>query len=778
MSQAELVCRFQADGPVLFVNTAYCEYFSCQAEDLLEAREPPHLTESLEQWPQLNLKGMRRSTPRLNYEARIRKPNGDILWQQWYNQGLFRDGQLVEIEAIGRDISRYKLVEAHLRQRIGRGKILNQVVARIRQSQDINEIFAATTAEVRQALDCDRVSLYQFAPDWSGYFLAESVVPGWVPLVGNGIRTVWADTYLQEHQGGRYRHQETFAIDDIYLSGHHPCHIDILEQFQVRAYAVVPVFMNDQLWGLLSAYQNNGPRRWQPGDLDLLSQVAHHLGLALQQMQLIDQLQQAKTMAERANRAKSDFLAHMSHELRTPLNAIIGYAQVLCRDSGLSPEQQEYVNTINTSGEHLLSLINTILSLAKIEAGHMEPTWTEFDLTGTLQNLMDMLAKQAQAKGLSLTINCPPDLPRYIRSDEGKLQQILLNLLENSIKFTPDGTVSLTLTATPLPAPPHYQFTFTVTDTGIGIAADQAELLFQPFSQTDAGRLAQQGSGLGLAISRQFANLLGGTLTLESSSPEGSSFQLVLPVDVIDQISIKPRTNSQRVIGLAADQPVFRILVAEDRASNRQLLVKLLESVGFEVRAVGDGAVAVAVWQQWQPDLICMDLQMPVMDGYAATRQIKAAAQTPAPIILALSASAFDEDESTALERGCDGFLRKPIRQTELFELIGQHLGVRYLYDDCSPASDLLAITANIEPADLAVMSSDWIERLYQAALAVNNIQLRHLIEQIPAEHATLAQTLRHWISNFRCDKIVTLVELVHGSNADVNLTDNNPDCG
>ncbi len=648
MFQGELVCRFQANGQVVYVNDAYCHYYGCDPTNLTDLTDPPHLSQSLDGWPELNVMTITTDHARLNHETRIQSPMGEVLWQQWYNQGHFDDqGQLIEIQAVGRDITRYKRAEVRLQHQIEREKSLGRLVDRLRQSFDLKDIFAIATEELRHLLGCDRASVYQFTEDWSGYFVAESVTQGWMPLVGDGSRTVWADTYLQEHQGGRYRNREFFAIDDIYLSGHTPCHVDILEQFQVRAYAIVPIFQQDQLWGLLSAYHNAGPRRWQAEDLTLMTQVSHHLGLALYQIGLLEQAQQAREAAERANRAKSDFLAHMSHELRTPLNAILGYSQLLRRDSRLPADTQVHLATIGQSGEYLLSLINDILSLSKIEAGQMTLATSAFSLPDLVQQLVDMLLPRANEKGLTLTFRLDHALPPYLRSDQGKLQQILLNLLDNALKFTAEGTVNLAADWADTNASPPV-LRFSVADTGPGIAHHQVQDLFQPFSQTDTGRTCQDGTGLGLALSRRFANLLGGDLTLAESSPQGSTFHLDLPVVVVNQVDLKPRPTADQVAGLAPDQPVPRLVVADDNEPNRRLLITLLGSLGFEVMGACNGQEAVTLTQRWAPDLVLMDLRMPILDGYQATQQIRFSTEA-GPVIVALSASAFDEEETVAL---------------------------------------------------------------------------------------------------------------------------------
>jgi GAF domain-containing protein/CheY-like chemotaxis protein len=323
-------------------------------------------------------------------------------------------------------------------------RTIARIIESIRQTLDLDQIFSSTTQEIRITLKCDRCVVYRFLPDWSGEFVYESMTDGWTPLIVANMKTVWLDTYLQENQGGRYVNHETFAVDDIYTIGHAQCHLELLEMFQIKAYMVAPVFAGDKLWGLLAAYQNTAPRQWRSHEINLLSRIGDQLGVAVQQAELLQKLKEASEKANAANTAKSEFLANMSHELRTPMNAILGFTQLLNHDSSLNQKQQDYLGIIGRSGEHLLSLLNDVLEMSKIEAGRITLNCNDFDLLHLLQSLEEMFHLKAQSKGLRLNFEYhKEEIPQYIYGDESKLRQVLINLVGNAIKFTESGEVTL-----------------------------------------------------------------------------------------------------------------------------------------------------------------------------------------------------------------------------------------------------------------------------------------------------------------------------------------------
>ncbi len=496
-------------------------------------------------------------------------------------------------------------------------------------------------------------------------------------------------------------------------------------------------------------------------EIEVIESLAQLAALVILRKQAEAALQESKEVAEAANRTKSDFLAKMSHELRTPLNAILGFSQLMTRDPSLSSRQLEHLSIINRSGEHLLTLINDVLSMAKIEAGKVALQENSFDLSICLNSLEKMLQLKAQGKGLQLHFEYHDNLPQFVKADESKLRQVLLNLLGNAIKFTQAGEVRLQINQVLSEDSTNCILAFDVTDSGAGIASEELDQLFDPFSQTDSGRKAMMGTGLGLPISQQFVALMGGEIKVISKVGQGSSFSFAIPVQVVPQLEQTKEAQPQKVVGLQSEQEEYRILIIEDVLENRQLVKEILQPLGFQVQGAENGQEGLVTWESWQPQLILMDMAMPVMNGYETTKRIKETPQGEQTTIIALTASAFEEQRAEILLVGCDDFLRKPFKEYILLRKIKKFLGVEYIYEenDCLIEENHSSTLLPLKAEDLNSMPKEWLENLYLAALSIDHQQVMDLIEKIPEKEANLALTLTNLVENFRVDLIVNCIE-------------------
>ncbi|UBF29211.1 PAS domain S-box protein [Kovacikia minuta CCNUW1] len=689
---------------------------------------------------------------------------------------------------------------------------------------------------IAQLIEAERASIFEYSPDQSRIHLiqawhAPNIKP--LPHYPNGA-SVAEFSYLhhQVSQG------DVLQIAQISALPPNSAERNFFTSLSVQSAVVVPMIHSDRVVGFLGADVVHYSKTWSHAEINLLKLVGELIAIGRARHKAESALRIAKDAAEAANRAKSAFLANMSHELRTPLNAILGFSQLMERDIALTANQRNSLVTINRSGEHLLNLINDVLEMSKIEAGRVTANPVPFDLLLLLQTLREMFQIRAAAKHLSLQFELASDLPQYVFTDEGKLRQVLINLLGNAIKFTQRGGVVLRLRVepgeegsqepgdaeiqrhrdveTPLPTPhtphptphtphptphtphptPHTPYSppltlfFEVEDTGCGIALEEMDRLFEPFVQTTVGTQTREGTGLGLAISRQFVQLMGGDIYFVSTVDVGSTFYFEIPVTLADPVEVVPPSTSRRVLRLAPDQPAYRILVVDDRPENRDLIAQLLSTIGFEVRTADNGQEAIAQWQTYHPHLIWMDMRMPVMNGYEATRQIRAkearnqepgdaeTAQSPHPTphtphptphtphptkIIALTASAFEEQRSNILAAGCDDFVGKPFKEQEIFEKMAHHLGVKYIYEepeDGDTNTDEHAISSPLPPpSSLQTMSPQWITQLHQAALRVDANQILKLIEQIPESDSALARSLKRLVNDYCFDEILELTQ-------------------
>lgn len=498
-----------------------------------------------------------------------------------------------------------------------------------------------------------------------------------------------------------------------------------------------------KITGTLSAGEDITERKRRDSELE---GYRHHLE------ELVDirtrELAVAKERAESSNRAKSVFLANMSHELRTPLNAILGFAQLLQHDPGLQAESHKKLATINRSGEHLLALINDVLEISRIEAGRSETRASAFHLGDLLGGLAEMIQVRAEHKGLAFELTPSADLPLDVMGDAHHLKQILINLLGNAVKYTDQGHISLRV------SPVNGAIQFEVSDTGQGIDLPDQENIFLAFYQTAAGIAKGEGTGLGLAISREYAHLMGGELAVRSQPGQGSVFTLRVPLPATHAVAPSHPMDHGRIIGLATASEPPRILVVDDKADNRELVCQILALAGFQAKAVDNGQQAIDSFMHWQPHLIWMDMRMPVMDGYEATRQIRTLPGGLAVKIVALTASAFEEDRAAIMAAGCDDMVRKPVEEARLFQVMGELLGLHYRYQEQT------VTLAPPAPArlDLLVLPAALRMELKTAAEKLDQEAMHLLVSQIRQDgHTALAQGLSTLVAQYRFDRIADL---------------------
>ncbi|MBF2025565.1 MAG: PAS domain S-box protein [Oscillatoriales cyanobacterium C42_A2020_001] len=737
-----IIVRWDAAGSIRFLNDYGKRFFGYQDEEILghhvvgtivpktesSGRDLQQLIQDICQHPEQYL---------INENENIRS-NGERVWLSWANKPILDDtGHLLEILSVATDITKRKQAEEALK---------------------VSEL------KFRSIVENANDIIYMLTPE--GFF--SYVSPNWTVMLGHTPEEIVGTHF-----------SPLIHLDDL------PRCLKAFRQL---------VEQNQTVSGLEYRVQHqNGNWLWYVSNAatvrDEYGTVLYCVGIGrdISDRKAAEvELKAAKEAAEVANRAKSEFLANMSHELRTPLNGILGYAQILRRNPALSDDMVQELDTIYQCGEHLLMLINDVLNLSKIEARRLELLLTDFHLPSFLRAIADLFRLRAQQKGISFLYEPLTDLPVAVHADEQRLRQVLINLLSNAIKFTDQGGVAFKVgvierekdgnqesggerdkeeiqnsstppspAATPLAYPPTHLPTypssipyssviirFQIEDTGIGIAPEHLEEIFLPFQQVGDRQRMTEGTGLGLAISRKLVELMGSELKVQSTSGQGSTFWFELKLQEVNVWQQPTPAKASEVTGYKGSR--WKILVVDERQENRAVLVRLLSPLGFEMAEARNGQEALEKAVDFQPDVIFMDLVMPVMDGFEATRRLRRSPDFQNTIIIAASASAFEHDQQTSFNVGCNAFLSKPIQYNQLLTTLKHHLQLEWQYaitptSVSEPVSEPGAVNPNPLQQPSAIVPPDVLDELLHLAKMGAILEIQQRIAQLEQSNSQLA---------------------------------------
>lgn len=527
-----------------------------------------------------------------------------------------------------------------------------------------------------------------------------------------------------------------------------------LEEKEAKNFHTIPMMSGDDCIGFIGFLFFRNRHENSPEENLLLQLFAHMLVNVKKrtkvEMKLMDTnrnlelaTKKANKMAreaEIANKSKSAFLANMSHEIRTPLNAIIGFSQLMNRDKFLTETQREYNISIVKAGEHLLNLINDILELSKVEAGRVVVNPVDVDLHALLDDIQMLFKERAQAKNLQFISEIADDLPRYVFVDESKLRQIFVNLIGNAIKFTDKGGIAIRIKTSKIDSEKS-KLIVEIQDSGPGIHEDELNKLFKHFEQTSSGISKGSGTGLGLALSRELSHILGGDITVTSEIGKGSVFTFQVEIKKGNPEAIE-KNSSKRVVGFEKKNESYRILVVDDRDENLKVAIDLLKLVGFETNEAVNGLEAIEKFEKWNPHLILMDMRMPVMDGYEASSRIKSTEKGKKTPIVALTASAFEDERKRIESLGINGYIRKPFHDNELFSTIGKLLDIKYIFEEEISLQTPVFQNSEIISNDISKLPAKLISELKDALACADLDLFIEITESIYPDNTQLAQLL------------------------------------
>ena len=776
---SNLVIITDPEGTIEWANDSFVRSSGYTLDEIMGRRpgellQGPESDQSVVEYMRQQLRNQQPFHAELINYTKDKKP----YWVTIDAQPVYDDsGTVTSFIAVERDITERKQMDKVLHQRVELDQLIADVSAQFVncpanqvniQIQNVLQPLAnKLEAEfaVMALLDEEVQNTLQIKSVWFDEIYRSALHPY------NTLTFDYAATWCQTLQSGK-----PLIVDDVEsaVGGY-----ELLTHYKAddgfRSLLIMPILWGGSCRGHLTIATLNAQKQWSPEVVGAMEIVSDLFASALERMEFdlhLDSerralhrrtadLDTANAALAEASRAKDAFWASMSHELRTPLNAILGFAQLMARSNEVTDVQKQHLDVIQNSGGHLLGLINDVLSLAKIEAGRMTITPTNFDLYRLLNGIEQMFRERIEKKGLQFAIIRKNEIPQFVNTDQGKLRQVLINLVDNATKFTDTGSIILRVS--------YYEresrLGFAIEDTGMGIAKKDLDSLFDLFTQTESGKNSQGGTGLGLAISRQFVNLMGGDMTVKSQPNKGTTFSFTVDVTLVTGIELEELDRVERIVGLAPNQKPCHILAVEDLEDNQILLREILQEIGFEIDFANNGEEGVMMAKMLSPDLILMDLAMPVMDGYEATRQIRKLDGFQNVPIIAVTASALEHQNAMALEAGCNKVLNKPIQFEQLLTTIAQYSGVEYIYDNLitsdSQSTGQIALASNL--ADLPV---ELQESLYIAATNLDTDTLYGLCGIVREINIDTGNLLHGLIDDFDLEAIIKYTTAYEPTNA------------